>query len=148
MIGRTKKVLSRRHELTDIATEVITDRLYLADALYQTCWTLRRLSRHDEAVTIRTKSVKTYRSVLKTLSTYEADGNFDLAVDLQLAKRYDEAIPIARNAVSQYRTLVIGDPTTFKRKIAQGLNSLAGILNVSGQPEEALIEGHESMKLY
>ena len=41
------------HELTDIATQVITDRLYLADALYQTCWTLRRLSRHDEAVTVR-----------------------------------------------------------------------------------------------
>ena len=92
--------------------------------------------------------MKTYRSVLKTLSTYEADGNFDLAVDFQLAERYDEAIPIARNTVSQYRMLVIGDPTTFKKKIAQGLNSLDGILNVSGQPEETLIEGHESMKLY
>ena len=136
------------HELTDVATGVITDRLYLADALYQTCWTLRRLNRHDEAVTVRTESIKTYRSVLKTLSTYEADGNFDLAVDLQLAKRYDEAIPIAQTAVSQYRMLAIGDPSNFTRKIAQGLNSLAGILNVSGRPEEALIQGHESMKLY
>jgi len=136
------------HELTDVATGIITDRLYLADALYQTCWTLRRLNRHEEAVMVRTESVKTYRSVLRTLSTYEADGNFDLAVDLQLAKRYTEAIPIARNAVSQYRSLAIRDPTTFTKKIAQGLNSLAGILNISGQPEEALIEGHESMKLY
>lgn len=136
------------HELTDVARGVITDRLYLADALCQTCWTLRRLSRHEEAALVRKESVNTYRSVLKTLSTYEADGNFDLAVDLQLAKRYTEAIPIARNAVSQYQTLAIGDPTTFTRKIAQGFNSLAGILNVSGRPEEALIEGHESMKLY
>lgn len=136
------------HELTDVAREVITDRLYLADALNRTCWTLRRLQRHEEAVTVRTESIKTYRSVLRTLSSYEADGNFDLAVDLQLAKRYTEAIPVAQLAVSQYRTLDVADPVTFTRKIAQGLNSLAGILNVSGRSEEALIEGHESMKLY
>ncbi|KAF8801169.1 hypothetical protein BYT27DRAFT_7342083 [Phlegmacium glaucopus] len=140
--------LEKWHELINVATTIITDRFYIADALHQTCWTLRRLSRHDEAATVRMESVKTYRSVLKILSTYEADGNFDLAVDLQLAKRCTEAIPIARKAISQYRSLAIGDPTMFTRKIAQGLNSLAGILNASGQPEEALIEGHDSMKLY
>ncbi|KAF8958056.1 hypothetical protein BDZ97DRAFT_1924070 [Flammula alnicola] len=147
-LERDAEALEVWKETIDLAKQLVADQIYLADVLYQVSWSLRTLQRHDEAAMMRTESVKTYQTVLKTTSETEADGYYDLAIDLRLAGRFEEAIQAAENALTQYRTLAFANPDQFTKKVARGLTTLANTLLSAGQCDTALNEGYEALALY
>ena len=135
-------------EAADVAKRLMSDQLYLADALIQACWNLRQLKRHDDAVILRMESVQTYHTVMKKANKFEADACRDLAIDYQLAGRDQEGIPWAEDAVTQYRALAFESPEEFAEKLANGLSTLGQLLSGAGEQDKALSKLLEAMGLY
>ncbi|KAF8961142.1 hypothetical protein BDZ97DRAFT_1225851 [Flammula alnicola] len=122
-------------ETIESTKKLVVDQLYLAEVLGGVCWSLRSLKRHDEAATMRLKSVMAYQSVLGTTSETQANGYYDLSVDLQLAGRFEEAIQAAQNSVKQFRMRALKHGSKWHiGSIARSLTALAKACTYAGAP--------------
>ncbi|CAA7263623.1 unnamed protein product [Cyclocybe aegerita] len=147
LLDQTDDALKTWKKAADLAKRIIADQTFLADALYQACWSLRKLQRHDEAVTIRLESVQTYHEIHKTASVVEANGHYDLAVDFQLAHRYPEALKSAEEALAQYKILAANNPDETKR-VAQAQTLVSHIHCDASDLELAYEASREAVRTY
>ena len=147
-LDRKEDALKVSQEMTNMAGEVIEDRIFVARALCQLSRSFRCLSLHDQADSTLSESTRMYEVILKTRTEIEADTYYKLAVDLHLAGAQEGAQQVAENAISQNRTLALQDADQHTKKLAHGLNLLVLILIHTVQYERALHEAYEAVKLH
>ncbi|KAF5327837.1 hypothetical protein D9619_004387 [Psilocybe cf. subviscida] len=131
-------------EVVHLSEQLAQDARLYSEALNNLSQQFSIVNRYDDAASTRTLAIAASQ---ESTMEVQAEMYFSLYGDLQLAGRNGEAIQAIRTSLALYRMLAVRDPNNWAEDVGIGLSALAECLVLTGDYDNALSAGRESVQI-